>query len=192
MNSINMKTPFAYWTNLFTEDELQQLDNYVVNNLQPEQGVVGNGAEISEIRKSTIYWIEYNSDTSWIFDRMNAVGFKLNSHYFGFDITPLQRLQYTLYEEGGGQYDWHIDCFYDSGLNSLDITYQRKLSVVVVCKTAEEGGELELVAGPQPWTTDLPAGKAVAFPSFTLHRVNPIKSGIRKSLVAWFEGPDWR
>ena len=30
------------------------------------------------------------------------------------------------------------------------------------------------------------------FPSFIVHKVTPITSGKRKSLVAWFTGPDWR
>ena len=35
-------------------------------------------------------------------------------------------------------------------------------------------------------------GSALFFPSFTYHRVKPVTRGIRRSLVVWFRGPQWR
>ena len=35
-------------------------------------------------------------------------------------------------------------------------------------------------------------GNLVAFPSYVLHQVTPVTSGIRKSLVAWGAGPKFR
>ena len=35
-------------------------------------------------------------------------------------------------------------------------------------------------------------GTIIAFPSFVKHRVSPVTSGIRNSLVTWLEGPPWR
>ena len=35
-------------------------------------------------------------------------------------------------------------------------------------------------------------GTVIAFPSYQLHRVTPVTAGIRKSLVAWVLGPDFR
>jgi PKHD-type hydroxylase len=195
MNTVVMKTPFAYWNNLFCDTELQQIDEYAIANLTPEIARIGDGINNDEnevIRKSKIYWILPNNETAWIFDKINAVGFKLNSHFFGFDIRPLSRLQYTIYEGGGSHYDWHTDCFYETGLSDLNIQFQRKLSVVIMCQKAEQGGQLELVNGPQPDVPLLENGTAVAFPSFMLHRVSPVESGLRKTIVVWFEGPDWR
>jgi hypothetical protein len=34
-------------------------------------------------------------------------------------------------------------------------------------------------------------GACICFPSYTYHRVTPVTSGIRKSLVVWFRGPKW-
>lgn len=31
-----------------------------------------------------------------------------------------------------------------------------------------------------------------AFPSYTMHRVTPVTRGVRKALVAWVNGPDFR
>jgi PKHD-type hydroxylase len=35
-------------------------------------------------------------------------------------------------------------------------------------------------------------GAIIAFPSFFLHRVTPIVSGVRKALVIWATGPAFR
>ena len=35
-------------------------------------------------------------------------------------------------------------------------------------------------------------GSVIVFPSFHRHRVTPVTSGIRHSLVTWVEGPHWR
>jgi PKHD-type hydroxylase len=195
MSSLVIKHPFAQWNNLFNTEELKCIDDYVVNNLTQDIAMIGSGdkLQVNEIiRKSKIYWIFPNNDTNWIFERMNSMGHKLNSHYFGFDIHPLSRLQYTIYEDDNGHYDWHWDCFFDSGLGNLDVSYQRKLSVVLLCQQATEGGNLELLWSKNTVTPELNCGQTVVFPSFMLHRVTPVTKGVRKTLVAWFEGPDWR
>ena len=38
----------------------------------------------------------------------------------------------------------------------------------------------------------LEKGSVIVFPSFHRHRVTPVTSGIRHSLVTWVEGPHWR
>jgi PKHD-type hydroxylase len=35
-------------------------------------------------------------------------------------------------------------------------------------------------------------GTVMVFPSYLRHRVEPVTRGVRRSLVAWFEGPRWR
>lgn len=195
MNIVNMKAPYATWYGVFSPEELEAIDKYVIENIEPVNGVIGSGdaARMDDsVRKSSIYWIYYNEDTHWIFSRINAVGFKLNSHFFGFDINPLPRLQYTVYEDDGGHYNWHWDIFIDQGLNNLEMNFQRKFSIVVMCQEAEEGGNLELTWGSEAVAPEFKAGNAVVFPSFMLHRVAPVTKGIRKTLVGWFEGPDWR
>lgn len=196
MNSIVMKCGYASWNNLFNSEELEQIDEYVLKNIEPKSSYVGTGSsskENKEYRDSTIYWIKLNPDTQWIFDRVNSAALKLNSHFFGFDINSVDTLQYTVYNEESGHYDWHWDMFFESGLSDLTVNIQRKLSLVVVCKRSEEGGQLELIIGSNSCTIpNSETGSAIVFPSFTMHRVTPVTKGVRKTLVAWLPGPDWR
>lgn len=193
MSTVVMKDHYAHWSGLFTKEELTTIDEYILKNVEPSSSLVSSSKEeIPEIRKSTLYWVNNNPDTEWIFRRINAAGLKLNSHFFGFEAWPVSTLQYTIYEEGGDHYTWHQDMHLEKGLQSLDLTFQRKFSLVMLCQKCEEGGDLELLWNSSPVAPNLEEGNAVVFPSFTVHRVTPVVKGIRKSLVAWFEGPDWR
>jgi PKHD-type hydroxylase len=63
-----------------------------------------------------------------------------------------------------------------------------------------EGGELEFdLRNKHPDEKNflkceeiLPKGSLVVFPSFLWHRVNPVKEGVRKSLVIWCLGYEFK
>ena len=47
-------------------------------------------------------------------------------------------------------------------------------------------------AGEGPYVAETRRGTIIAFPSYVLHRVSPTESGVRKSLVIWVSGPEFR
>ena len=51
-----------------------------------------------------------------------------------------------------------------------------------------EGGDFELNQAGLESTDIRTKGTVLIFPSFLLHRVKPVSKGVRKTLVAWFEG----
>ena len=53
-----------------------------------------------------------------------------------------------------------------------------------------EGGDLEVMAPGK--FANLKQGHAICFASFLNHRVNPVKRGMRQSLVVWFGGKPFR
>ncbi len=55
-----------------------------------------------------------------------------------------------------------------------------------------QGCDLELSYGDGVQQAPRSRGTVIAFPSYVLHRVTPIASGTRKSLVIWASGPDFR
>lgn len=193
MHTVVIKTHFAYWDNLFTKEELVEIDKFIVANYKPEEGRLGpENTKNPDIRESTIYWINYGTGLDWVFERINVVGNKLNASFFGFDIEPVDVLQYTIYPEETGHYDYHVDSYTAPDLTNLFAPKQRKLSLVLQCQNVEKGGDLELVFSAEPQQTKKAEGTAVVFPSYMLHRVTPSTKGVRKSLVAWFPGPDWK
>jgi len=136
-------------------------------------------------RVSKIVWIEPDEATHWIYHRLGALFAQANRHY-GLDLIGLvEALQYTVY--GPEQhFDWHIDL--GSGQTSA-----RKLSMTVQLSDAGDysGGALEFINAPSP-AAAREIGAATVFPSYLAHRVAPVQTGVRRSLVAWAYGPAFK
>ena len=136
-------------------------------------------------RASHIAWIEPQPEAQWLFHRVGML-FALANRYYGFGlIGMLDPMQYTSYG-AGEHFDWHMDL--GSGQTST-----RKLSLTIQLTGPDEyeGGILEFTgASTSPESRQL--GAAVFFPSYVAHRVSPVSSGIRRSLVAWACGHAFR
>ena len=72
----------------------------------------------------------------------------------------------------------------------------RKISMTLFMNNPDEyeGGEFDLELfepekQPRYETFKLKKGSAIFFQSDSWHRVRPVSSGVRKSLVAWYSGP---
>jgi PKHD-type hydroxylase len=158
--------------------------------------LVGEATSDHSLRRSRVAWITRDDETGWIFDRLSELVVRANRTW-GFDVDGFEEdLQYTVYDEPGSFYTWHQD-----GLDGDVAT--RKLAVVVQLTPPEqyEGGELEMFDVVADWDEESLAGwrlrvralgSAVAFPAFEYHRVSPMTSGRRTSLVAWVGGPPFR
>jgi len=152
-----------------------------------EAGISEKGVK-ADYRRSDIRWV----GDQGIKNRLLEYAHQANRAAFGFDISYLADIQFTTYtEEKQGHYDWHIDTFWDSNSN-----YDRKLSVTVQLSDPSEyeGGCFELdpqYEQPDPEHLKM-KGTVLVFPSFIRHRVTPVTKGVRKSLVAWIEGPCFR
>ena len=74
----------------------------------------------------------------------------------------------------------------------------RKLSLSIMLNDASEftGGQFQMVIDSQsmanPITVPHQRGRFVFFPAFLVHRVAPVITGTRKSLVFWALGPKFR
>lgn len=194
LNTVNIKTVDSQWSNAFSNEELEQIINIgeSLGTTTSQIGTTDTGLVDTTIRKSKNSWILYDN-CPWVFDRLTQIAAKLNANFYGFDLEGIGSLQYTVYEEDNNHYDWHWDMFVGAPLDSLDYRKQRKLTLVLhLTDPADyDGGEFELYNG-KTTLVEKSYGRVYAFPSFALHRVTPVTRGTRRTLVAWFEGPDWR
>ncbi len=142
----------------------------------------------TNLRSSTTSWI-YNSDLSdMIYDIMTDY----NRSEWNLRINSMEPVQFAIYSEGD-YFDWHKD--QQSKITDGKI---RKISMTLMLSDPYEyeGGELDLEFGkpndrPRYTSFKLPKGGLIFFQSDVWHRVRPITSGVRKSLVAWFSGPPY-
>jgi PKHD-type hydroxylase len=143
----------------------------------------------TKIRKSKSLWLPTDG---WIAGMLSHFIYHSNFNFFHYDLHQwADRIQYTVYEGKGSHYDWH----YDTALSSFYENSIRKLSITMMLseKDEYEGGEFQLMLSPKDMKTfDLNLGDVIIFPSELMHRVRPLKSGTRTTLVGWFGGPPLR
>lgn len=184
------ETNFAYWENGFSDFELSEIIR-IGDSLLTDDAVVGigNSSEINhDIRSSTVSWISHNDESSFIYEKLGWISRQLNGEFFGFDVWGFsEHLQYTKYASTNDHYTWHMDK--GAGTDS-----PRKLSLVLQLSDPEEyeGGDLEFFLSSEPTQAIKKKGTVYAFPSYIMHRVTPVTSGIRKTLVIWLAGPKFR
>ena len=161
-----------------------------------------------------------NSENTWIPTDHWVAGFlwhfvmRANRENFLYDLTNIdgESLQYTRY--GPGQfYGWHNDAGIAGAYKPVSVGNRgngqenvqdfinencervRKLSFSIQLSEPHEyeGGNLQLIdeAGLK-YVAPRQRGCIVLFDSRTQHRVCPVKSGVRKSIVGWVVGPRWK
>ena len=165
-----------------------------------------NKQEVKDIkrkRNSDLVWL----NDKWIYKELQPYVHMANKNAgWNFDWDWTESCQFTKYKHNQ-YYDWHSDSWpkpYDKeGPCKGKI---RKLSMT--CQLTDgseyEGGELEFdFRNYDPHMREesqhlkkakeiLPKGSIIVFPSFVWHRVKPVTSGTRYSLVAWHLGKPFK
>lgn len=180
--------PFAWWEGAFTEQELNWLQQKAKNaDENAKVGGLKSGGVNPNIRRSQVSWLENNSDTKWVFEKLAHVVSQLNVDGFRLDLTGFgEQLQLTNYDQSeNGMYGWHQD--YGTG-----ISRKLSLSVQLTDPSEYEGGNLQVMTTGNPVNIRKQRGLIAAFPSYVLHQVTPVTQGSRQSLVAWVSGPAFK
>jgi PKHD-type hydroxylase len=137
-------------------------------------------------------WVHRNAQTEDLYLRMEAVVLRLNGDLFHFELTGLTTMQYAVYrQQDAGYFDWHNDYGRyrgDPGQEPRKITLSLQLSD----GASYEGCDLEVRAAHPLDTTPRERGTLMAFRANALHRVTPVTRGVRKALVIWAAGPEFR
>ena len=191
---------YCYWRDAFNKDEMQRLEKYL-NTLKLKKGTTfnkkGEKNTKAKVRKSKVNFIKVNSETAWIFEKINFVISNLNDNFFNFDLNGYDSLQYTVYNSSEkGEYGFHMDTCMGFDLPK-DMYETRKLSLTFLLNEPNvnfQGGEFQMNLGQEgkATTINMKKGDMILFPSFMIHRVKPVTKGIRKSIVAWVTGPKFR
>jgi PKHD-type hydroxylase len=133
--------------------------------------------KLSDKRKSSIAFVDgIESIDNKLKDTLkNLIQIK------GFEVTGLGPYQFTEYKVGE-YYDWHTDS------SPTDDEYKdRFCSIVIQLNDEYEGGYLQLKdeSGDNTIQLDKGIGTMYIFYSNIRHRVMPVTSGVRYSLVNW-------
>jgi len=180
------------WQGLFSKDELDAMvrlgDSLALENAE----LSGGGLGYENIRATKVAWFPREPRTETLYRRMEEAVLELNARYFRFDLSGLAMFQYALYGgPEGGHFEWHKDYGRDP---SDPLQEPRKLTISLQLSDPSdyEGCELEVRGGHKIDIAPKERGTVVCFPANVLHQVTPIRSGIRRALVVWAVGPEFR
>lgn len=167
-----------------------EIDTIVNDSLEYEfqKAIILDEGNTDKFRKSNIKWLPFDSKWEWVIDKIISQVTEANNTIWNFDLSSIiDNIQYTEYEGNGGHYDWHMDI----GPGSIS---HRKISIVVQLSDPNDyvGGDLQIMTGSEQITVPRGKGTVVIFPSFLLHKVVPLTSGNRKSLVLWVGGEHYK
>tara|TARA_R110000764_G_scaffold72845_3_gene149071 strand:+ start:739 stop:1371 length:633 start_codon:yes stop_codon:yes gene_type:complete len=188
---------FWCWYNEIEKDICDKIILSAKDASEWQTGKVGYGRRerqgvVSENRKTDVYFNNQN----WIYDLVIPYMKEANKNAgWNFDISGMESYQIGRYSSDvSGHYDWHQDSL--GTWNNINETSNkhlrgktRKLSMSLILNDDYEGGEFET------WSSGkkkFKKGSMIFFPSWVLHKVNPVTKGTRYSLVVWFSGAPFR
>lgn len=188
ISKFKLQTPqFFHCEKFFTQDEMEQI-SYLEELQKFERGKIGtDSSENDKVRDSEVSWLNHDRMNHWLFEKYSDLVSRVNRDFFILDIEGFENFQYTVYKPGQ-HYNWHFDW------EPVYQPYQRKISGVIMVSNPEtdfEGGEFQIVTNgnpEEPMTVKMKQGDVLFFASWMPHRVKPVLSGKRKSLVGWVLG----
>ena len=145
-------------------------------------------------RVTEVSWITNFFEHSEVIFPFMEKAKEINREYYGFDLNNIENLQVAKYT---GDNKSFFKPHMDMKLGVLD--QPRKLSVSVMLSSPEEytGGDFVIFGQGGSLVevdrlTRLKKGTAIYFPSYIVHGVEPVTSGVRHSLVGWLLGPRFK
>ena len=177
------------YSNGFSEGEMGKLDDYL-STLKLSGAAVGSGKPaIESVRISDVSFFT-PEELPWFSIKMHEIINKINRDWFKVNISEFpEGFQYTVYEGSAkGHYNWHADSNGDPAQSTT-----RKLSMILMLSeyTDYKGGAFQERLSGAIVSHKLNRGDILVIPSYALHRVKPVLSGTRKTIVSWLGGPQW-
>lgn len=180
----NTYPDWAYLANVFNQQECELIQKIAQKLTLEDASTIANNS--TKIRKNMCGWFDSSdSDFEWIYRRLTDAIVALNKQFWNFDLDYIESLQYTVYSNPKDHYSDHVDTL-QSYRNHV-----RKLSFSVQLSDPKSYNGCNLMmrdSDTEYSNTTREQGAFIAFPSYTVHKVSPLVSGKRISLVGWVCG----
>jgi PKHD-type hydroxylase len=196
-SNYNITYPYVYWDGWFSEEEIQAIERYCATTGELTTGTIVTdvkGSTDESVRKSEVCMHHITPENQWFFDKMLNLTDHINKNFYSMDLLGFEFFQYTEYRNKGAKYDRHMDMIMGDRVPP-DMKTPRKLSMSLILSDESEytGGEFEFdTGGKNPEIALQKRGRVLAFPSYVIHAVKPVKKGTRRSIVIWCLGPKFK
>jgi PKHD-type hydroxylase len=186
--------PYVALDGLIDNTSLDLIADYC-NQQGSMPATLGHRNQNTNIRQCDTRFHYINPATDWIFDLLEHAANTVNDRHFQFDLWGFDRFQYTVYNQPGSHYTYHSDMAFGP-VTATELKPPRKLSFSLILSDPSEysGGLFEIASNDikEPHVIAQPRGRIIAFPSYMTHRVTPVITGVRKSIVVWATGPKFK
>jgi PKHD-type hydroxylase len=209
----------AYQSIWFQTELNQKIIDIIEEDLKDNFDSQLQDSRVGEGDYGTVDRDKRNARNAWVPTTHWIAGFvwhyvqRANRENFLYDLTNIdgESMQYTVY--GAGEYyGWHNDqgisthykpvssgnrghgqeLFQDFVNQNCEQVRKLSFSLLLSDPDTYEGGNLQLLAEDgKSYYAPRKKGTIILFDSRTQHRVQKVKSGVRKSLVGWCVGPRW-
>jgi len=177
---------------LYSEDEVKTIVD-VFESSQSKVTEPESKKSFTGIKKSRVSCVPWPVLKNYL-GKFERFIFDTNKHLFKYDLIPLDdshSLNLNHYDLKNPSYDWHMD-----GTKNFQ-DYDLKLTVLLNVSTEKyTGGNLKLFnigeKSNQIIVDKFKPGYCLIFTSNHFHKVDPVTSGVRKTLSYWAKGPLWR
>ena len=168
----------------FTDRQLDEIVSLFRKHGLQKSTAIGD-VENKQFRVAENVTISYCQENMWIYERIFELVEEANKK-FKFDLDELvEEAQFVEYKEGS-HIDWHAD------RNPITAIRKLNLSIQLSESNSYDGGDLLVNRGDKIIKMSRDRGSVALFPSFTLHKVSPVTTGIRNSLICWITGPSFK
>ena len=165
-----------------TKEECDIILKFSLENLMliPSEVFYSDVEEINKFRKSNKIYYPYYIKFPFLLEKMSKLLNKyINVKGFNLDYKHSE-FEFTEYNEGG-YFDWHKDTYGEEITN-----YDRYCSLVIQLNDEYDAGDLQIKnIEDKTLTVEKGVGNLILFLSNIEHRVIPVKSGVRYTLVNW-------
>jgi PKHD-type hydroxylase len=121
-------------------------------------------------------------------EKVRAVSKFANENYFKINISKYASENHFIEYDRGGKFEQHTDTIWSDDVKGFNEKPVRKLSCITLLNDDFTGGKLALWYMGSRYSFPFNAGDVILFPSYIQHKVDPIESGVRYSLVSWSYG----
>ena len=178
------KPVFWYWDDLLFQDQIKQInlicEKYYDSSYEDVSAEnVVKTADVKHIKWKFLKPVIQDVDDNWRDRNQFSFGFNL------FQSTNIDLWNINTYDsKNDAEYDFHYDVTKDH-VSDIKLT-----GIVNISDEPYEGGEFITFDGRFVEISEIKnPGSSILLRHGTLHKVNPITKGIRKTLSYWFSGP---
>jgi len=182
-----MRTYYRWLDEVLTDEECEEIIRFGTANLETaftqgdKKGNRKHRIASWLKRKSQVSWVDAGSDLDPLMNRLVNTLLAVSRDEYFVNLDYVESIQFTRYDGGLARYGWHMDSS-DKGTAA-----SRIMSATVELSDPNDyvGGNLKINIGGKNWVAEKERGRMIIFPSAFPHKVTPVLTGTRHSLVLW-------